>query len=263
MTTTTSPGLTIAEATQIVGSAPTTMSTALPTRLARAMTSPAPSRFFARPTTMVPRMPPTAPLSMNTPNHASGTPSRSSTNSTQAASAAEKHSPTNVLRNHKVRSIGLAMMNRYPSTSWRNQCTAGVSAGPLRYAPAALAGSRKASTPATAKTATLTPSGITTATANNEDVNGPDTRFCMTSSPASIREFAALDAAGADLSRVVMVGDRAHDRAGAVAHGLPCVLVTWGYGTAEEHNETDAVVDTPAQLAALLGVMLPVAGGRS
>lgn len=73
----------------------------------------------------------------------------------------------------------------------------------------------------------------------------------------------SLARAGADLSRVVMVGDREHDTAGAAVHRIPCVLVRWGYGTAEEHAGADAVVGTPEELARLLGVPIPVAGGVS
>ncbi len=35
---------------------------------------------------------------------------------------------------------------------------------------------------------------------------------------------------GADLSNVVMVGDRIHDVEGAAAHGVPTIFVSWGYG---------------------------------
>ena len=35
---------------------------------------------------------------------------------------------------------------------------------------------------------------------------------------------------------VVLVGDRSHDVLGAARFGIPTVLVTWGYGTPDEHR---------------------------
>ena len=63
-----------------------------------------------------------------------------------------------------------------------------------------------------------------------------------------------LDEAGADASNVVLVGDRIHDVDGAAAHGLPCILVGWGYGTDAERASATATVSTPAELRTLLGV---------
>lgn len=62
----------------------------------------------------------------------------------------------------------------------------------------------------------------------------------------------ALRDAGADLSRAVMVGDRRYDVEGAREHGLPTVLVTWGYSTPAEREEAYAVVSDPQGLATLL-----------
>ena len=66
--------------------------------------------------------------------------------------------------------------------------------------------------------------------------------------------LAVLDG-GVSRSGVVMVGDRLHDVHGAAAHGLPTIGVSWG-GTAEpgelEEAGAAAIVDTPAELAALL-----------
>ncbi|MEE6282463.1 HAD hydrolase-like protein [Georgenia sunbinii] len=64
--------------------------------------------------------------------------------------------------------------------------------------------------------------------------------------------IAGLRAAGADLSRAVMVGDRHHDVDGATTHGLPVVLVTWGYARPGEEDGATAVVTTATELAALL-----------
>ena len=42
-------------------------------------------------------------------------------------------------------------------------------------------------------------------------------------------------------SRPVMAGDRHHDVEGAAAHGVPCIGVLWGYGSAEELASAGAV----------------------
>lgn len=55
---------------------------------------------------------------------------------------------------------------------------------------------------------------------------------------------------------VVMVGDREHDVLGARQHGLDCIGVLWGYGSAEELAEAGvtAVASRPADVvAAVLG----------
>lgn len=57
---------------------------------------------------------------------------------------------------------------------------------------------------------------------------------------------------GMDTSRTVMVGDRSHDIAGAAAHGIPTVLVEWGYGTEEEAVSAAYRVKNAAELRALL-----------
>jgi phosphoglycolate phosphatase len=57
---------------------------------------------------------------------------------------------------------------------------------------------------------------------------------------------------GVDLSQTVMVGDRSHDVAGASEHGLPAILVEWGYGSPAEAAGAIAVVHSADQLSALL-----------
>jgi len=47
----------------------------------------------------------------------------------------------------------------------------------------------------------------------------------------------------------VMVGDRANDVDGALANGLPCVGVLWGYGSAAELAAATHLVRTPQELA--------------
>ncbi len=66
--------------------------------------------------------------------------------------------------------------------------------------------------------------------------------------------LAELELLDADLSRVVLVGDRIHDVEGAREHGIDVILVTWGAGDAQEWAEADAVAETPEQLAELLGL---------
>ena len=61
-----------------------------------------------------------------------------------------------------------------------------------------------------------------------------------------------LTQAGADTSRLVHVGDRAQDVEGAHEAGVECVGVLWGYGDAAEMAQAEWLVDSPAQLLALL-----------
>jgi phosphoglycolate phosphatase len=65
------------------------------------------------------------------------------------------------------------------------------------------------------------------------------------------RALAALKAEGA-----VMVGDRSFDVAGAHAHGLPAVGVTWGIGSADELAAADAIADEPSALPATIARLL-------
>lgn len=63
----------------------------------------------------------------------------------------------------------------------------------------------------------------------------------------------------ADVGRTIMVGDTEYDVTGAKEHGIPCVGVSWGYGTAEAMTEAGAVriVNTADELYRFL------AGGSS
>lgn len=61
---------------------------------------------------------------------------------------------------------------------------------------------------------------------------------------------------GLSTDRMVMVGDRAHDVAGAARWGIPCIVVRWGYGSSDEAAGAHAVVRTVAELASALGVDL-------
>jgi phosphoglycolate phosphatase len=57
---------------------------------------------------------------------------------------------------------------------------------------------------------------------------------------------------GVDLSTPVMVGDREHDVHGAAAHGVPTIMVEWGYGSPLEAVGTIAVASGADELRALL-----------
>ena len=53
---------------------------------------------------------------------------------------------------------------------------------------------------------------------------------------------------------VIMVGDRDHDVHGALHHGIPCIGVTWGYGSPEELLTAGAVAlaEHPADVVAMV-----------
>lgn len=55
---------------------------------------------------------------------------------------------------------------------------------------------------------------------------------------------------------MIMVGDTKFDVLGAKAHGIPCIGVSWGYGSVEEMHEAGAtaIADTMEQLLNLLTV---------
>lgn len=62
---------------------------------------------------------------------------------------------------------------------------------------------------------------------------------------------------GHSVDNIVMVGDRIHDIEGAREHGVPSIVVGWGYGTGEEWAHADYVAHTPRQLRTLLGLPAP------
>lgn len=64
--------------------------------------------------------------------------------------------------------------------------------------------------------------------------------------------LADLRAAGADVGRPVMVGDRHHDIEGAAALDIPTILVSWGYAAPGEEEGAIAVAPDSAALADLL-----------
>jgi phosphoglycolate phosphatase len=66
--------------------------------------------------------------------------------------------------------------------------------------------------------------------------------------------MAELELIDADLTRVVLVGDRIHDIEGAREHGIEVILVKWGSGDESEWAQDDAVAETPVELSNLLGL---------
>ena len=65
----------------------------------------------------------------------------------------------------------------------------------------------------------------------------------------ALRRLAEL---GVPLDHTVMVGDRAYDVQGAGEHGIPTILVEWGYGSPAEAAGAIAVVHSADQLSSLL-----------
>ena len=61
-----------------------------------------------------------------------------------------------------------------------------------------------------------------------------------------------LDARGVDLTSPIMVGDRRHDVEGAAEHGVPTVVVRWGYGAPAEEVGAIAAVDSADELTRAL-----------
>ena len=53
-----------------------------------------------------------------------------------------------------------------------------------------------------------------------------------------------------DVSDVIMVGDTAYDVIGAAAHSIPCIGVSWGYGTQEDMKNAGAaaIAQTPEEV---------------
>jgi phosphoglycolate phosphatase len=88
------------------------------------------------------------------------------------------------------------------------------------------------------------------------DVVGTATNDVSRSSKADVVQFSleSLDDAGADISRVVLVGDRIHDVDGAAAHNIASILVEWGYGNPAEWDAAGARTSTSEGLRELLGV---------
>lgn len=63
-----------------------------------------------------------------------------------------------------------------------------------------------------------------------------------------------LQKIGADLSKVILIGDRIHDVEGAREHGIKVCLVKWGFGDEEEWAEAEYLVSNTEELEELLGL---------
>lgn len=63
-----------------------------------------------------------------------------------------------------------------------------------------------------------------------------------------------LQKINADLSRVILIGDRIHDIEGAREHGIEVCLVKWGFGNEDEWAEADHLVNNAKELQKLLGL---------
>ncbi|WP_448002205.1 HAD hydrolase-like protein [Agromyces bauzanensis] len=61
-----------------------------------------------------------------------------------------------------------------------------------------------------------------------------------------------LDDLEIDTANAVMIGDRGYDTLGALANGVPTIMVEWGYGGPEEAGDAMAVVHSTDQLRNLL-----------
>lgn len=70
------------------------------------------------------------------------------------------------------------------------------------------------------------------------------------------RALERLAAAGADVSRPVLIGDRHHDVDGGAEHGVPVIFAEWGFG---EPSEAEGAVARAASAAELRGLILPEA----
>jgi phosphoglycolate phosphatase len=80
----------------------------------------------------------------------------------------------------------------------------------------------------------------------------PDEKTLSAKSDIVAEALRRLDAAGVDISRPVLVGDRHHDVDGGAARGVPVIFVRWGFSWPHESEGAQAVVDDVDQLRALL-----------
>lgn len=64
--------------------------------------------------------------------------------------------------------------------------------------------------------------------------------------------LAGLQKADIDVADAIMIGDRVHDVEGAAHFDMPCIAVTWGYGTASEWKKAESIVKSVDELRGLL-----------
>ena len=88
------------------------------------------------------------------------------------------------------------------------------------------------------------------------DVLGTASNDRTRNSKSEVLEYAftELKKIGADLSKVVLVGDRIHDIEGAREHGIQVCLVKWGFGNKEEWEQADHLVANAEELKSFLGL---------
>ncbi|SCY60237.1 phosphoglycolate phosphatase [Microbacterium sp. LKL04] len=80
----------------------------------------------------------------------------------------------------------------------------------------------------------------------------PDEKTLATKADIVAESLRRLKAAGADISRPILIGDRHHDVDGAAANGVPVIFVRWGFSWPHESDGAQAAVDTMAELRRLL-----------
>ncbi|REJ06746.1 phosphatase [Microbacterium bovistercoris] len=84
----------------------------------------------------------------------------------------------------------------------------------------------------------------------------PDPRTGGNEDKATVigRALTLLEAAGADVSRPVLIGDRVHDIEGAGQHGIPVIFAEWGFGDPGESEGSILQVGSATELRqALIG----------
>ncbi|SDG49216.1 HAD hydrolase-like protein [Microbacterium pygmaeum] len=83
----------------------------------------------------------------------------------------------------------------------------------------------------------------------------PDERTLGAKADIVAEALRRLSAAGVDISRPVLIGDRRHDVDGAAANGVPAIFVRWGFSWPHESEGAQAAVDTVEELRDL--VLIP------
>jgi phosphoglycolate phosphatase len=88
------------------------------------------------------------------------------------------------------------------------------------------------------------------------DVLGTASNDRSRSAKADVISYAyeGLKKINADLTKVILIGDRIHDVEGARHHGIEVCLVKWGFGDEAEWAEADYLVSNTQELEELLGL---------
>jgi phosphoglycolate phosphatase len=80
----------------------------------------------------------------------------------------------------------------------------------------------------------------------------PDEKTLSAKADIVAEALRRLQAAGADTSRPVLIGDRHHDVEGGAVHDVPVIFVRWGFSWPHEADGAQAAVDEVDQLRDLL-----------